>query len=104
MNVASCPDRHALRAFSSGELSGDRIREVAEHVDSCTSCQSILDAQSNDAEPVVAALRQPPAEPEYSNESEYRHALAFVQAIGRAENSVDDRSSPTLVARWTEMF
>src|SRR5262245_61960961 len=62
MEPDTCPDRDVLCELAAGRLSGDTLRDVAAHVDSCPACLSCLQGLPPDTDPVLQALRQEAAE------------------------------------------
>ncbi|HVX09975.1 MAG TPA: bifunctional serine/threonine-protein kinase/formylglycine-generating enzyme family protein [Pirellulales bacterium] len=56
--TAVCPPRDELTRFCRGDLNHDRLEEVAEHLESCAHCQSLLDEASRARDELLSELRQ----------------------------------------------
>ncbi len=59
--TVTCPTRATLSQFSAGRLSAGDIEQVAEHLESCTACQSALEtlADQDDLVRALAVLDEP---------------------------------------------
>jgi serine/threonine protein kinase len=89
MKTASCPNRSALLAFSTGELPAETFESVAQHVEHCLACLANLDALAPLADTWVAGLRRPlPADP-FQEEPQCREAVARFEAIAWAGARAD---------------
>ena len=86
MNATSCPNREELAAYLLGRLPKPEAEIVEEHLASCTTCEVTVASMDGIADTVVAGLRQRPAEDPYTDEPEYRRALAELQALHAAED------------------
>lgn len=61
MSELHCPSARELTDFETGRLPEDRASAIGEHIDTCDSCQSLLETSSHGDDAVVAALRRPAA-------------------------------------------
>jgi hypothetical protein len=58
-----CPTADELFAFAVGRLSGDACDTIASHIEGCAACLAALQELNDQADPLLAELRQPlPAE------------------------------------------
>ncbi len=55
-----CPSHETLVALLSGELPPEQQEAVNRHVEACAACEARAQRIEQEADPVVAALRQPP--------------------------------------------
>jgi eukaryotic-like serine/threonine-protein kinase len=64
MASTDCPSRQELRAFALGEVSGVRFSPIAEHVDTCPACETLLRALDEVGDGLVTSLRGLPPTPQ----------------------------------------
>jgi serine/threonine protein kinase len=95
-----CLSPSELAAFNSGELHADRWAAAAEHLESCTACQSALEALPARSEPWVAALGRPPAADAFEQEPQCQEAVARFEAIDWAEARADQSLGLEQVSRY----
>lgn len=53
-----CPTDNELAEYSLGNLSTERLEQVANHVDGCTSCSGRLDGMARQTDPLADAVRR----------------------------------------------
>src|SRR5947209_7560942 len=92
---ADCPDTERLRWFWLGKLAGRPLAAVAEHLDVCPECQTILRALSAEEDGFVARVRAVAAPQPYADEPECRQAVRRVQAIAMLPARGDDSEPPS---------
>src|SRR5690242_12800972 len=56
--IASCPSHDELACFQRGETPSSRIEELAEHLETCSGCQSSLASLSFAADDLLDELRR----------------------------------------------
>ena len=72
MPLATCPGHDSLRDFRLGKLPAEDARQIAEHLDTCPSCQANIETISDAADTLVHSLRQPPTD-EFDAEPDLRN-------------------------------
>jgi WD40 repeat protein/tRNA A-37 threonylcarbamoyl transferase component Bud32 len=55
----TCPSEQDLLAFHLGRLSEQHLDTVAEHVEACTECQSVVERLESSSDPVLSVLLKP---------------------------------------------
>ena len=90
MPLATCPNAAALRDFRLGKTPADDARQIAEHLDTCPSCQANIDIDDA-ADTLIHGLRQPPTD-EFDSEPDLQRALVAVEALG---TEVPSETSPS---------
>jgi serine/threonine-protein kinase len=58
-SARTCPSRDVLLRFTVGNLPGDLLKEIANHIESCARCVKTLETLQDGSDPLVADLRQP---------------------------------------------
>src|ERR1700730_3206459 len=53
-----CPSAEELKAFATGNLAGAEFASIAGHVETCSACESRLEAFDHETDVLVADLRQ----------------------------------------------
>jgi len=93
-SIASCPSRAELMEYSVGKLSNEASDTLANHLDSCPSCQAELDALPEPDDTLVARLRAPVAADPFLEEPGYEAAMARARAVlagpGEADRSASE--------------
>ena len=82
MTATTCPSRDELFDYAVGRLSDEVSEGVAEHLESCPSCQAGLATFDDADDTLVARLRLPAEEDPYQGESQCRVAVARARAVG----------------------
>ena len=82
MTATTCPSRDELFDYAVGRLSDEASEGVAEHLESCPSCQAGLATFDDADDTLVARLRLPAEEDPYQAESQCRVALARARSVG----------------------
>jgi serine/threonine protein kinase/formylglycine-generating enzyme required for sulfatase activity len=82
-----CPSRELLHAFGLGKAPAEMQDAIAEHLSSCASCVEVLDRQEDEADRLVAELRQsgPPEDVRFTHRDVFatRPATSIPERIGR---------------------
>jgi uncharacterized protein (TIGR03067 family) len=82
MTAMTCPSRQELSDYVLGRLSDEASEGVAEHLESCGSCQAGLATFDDADDTLVARLRLPAEDDPYQGESQCRVAVARARAVG----------------------
>jgi len=82
MTATTCPSRDELFDYAVGRLSDEVSEGVAEHLESCQSCQAGLATFDDADDTLVARLRLPAEEDPYQGESQCRVAVARARSVG----------------------
>jgi serine/threonine protein kinase len=77
----ACPDPERLLAYVLGKLAETEVSGVAEHLDHCPQCGNTAEALEETSDTLVARLRGPLPEKDFTKDPEYQKALARVQAM-----------------------
>ena len=97
MSDSICPQREALRSYCAGKLPEAATESVAEHVDSCPSCQALLVTLDDMGDTLLARLRLSAKEDDYVEEPQCQEALARAEAASRHGSFQSDGPSAHLV-------
>src|SRR5262249_34862496 len=81
MALATCPSRDDLQAFSDGALATELHEEVAQHLETCSACQAVLETLPPAAASWAAALAQPVAADPFQEEAECQAAVARYETV-----------------------
>ena len=81
MSSENCPSRESLLQFSIGNLSEELSNELAEHLDSCSDCQSTIMNLEDAEDTVIVRLRTPLGEVASKVEPEFLAAMAKALAM-----------------------
>src|SRR5262249_61536375 len=81
MPSSRCPAPAQLTAFSVGRLEGSELDGVADHVVSCTHCQTALQHLAGQPDRLLAALRQGMPPDPFAQEALCRQGVAQAQAL-----------------------
>ncbi len=81
MSATTCPDREELFDYAVGRLSDEASHSVAEHLESCQTCQAGLATFDDADDTLVARLRQPDDEDPYLQESQCQVAVARARKV-----------------------
>jgi uncharacterized protein (TIGR03067 family) len=87
MTAMTCPSRDELFDYAVGRLSDEASEGIAEHLESCQTCQAGLATFDDADDTLVARLRQPTEEDPYLGESQCQVALARARSVGRRGGS-----------------
>jgi WD40 repeat protein len=58
-----CPSHETLASFLLGKLPAEQEEAVTSHLETCAACEARAQQLEQEADPVIAALRQPPTPP-----------------------------------------
>ncbi len=93
MSATTCPSPEELFDYVVGRLSDEASDGVAEHLESCESCQAGLATFDDADDTLVARLRRPAAEDAYLQESQCPVAVARAKAVAGRPVSKGDKSA-----------
>jgi WD40 repeat protein/tRNA A-37 threonylcarbamoyl transferase component Bud32 len=95
MLTTICPDAEKLAAFQAGRLKLEALNQIAAHVESCASCQAVMQNGSISGDALVRELRQAQHGDAFTDESGCQRAIARVEAMvaGAATHTHDDTAS-----------
>lgn len=90
-----CPPRDQLAAFALGDLDDALIEAVADHLDICAACETTVTRLEGESDTFVARFRSPVEMAAFSDEPEFRQAVARIgqEPAAGAADSAD--ASPT---------
>ena len=95
MSVPDCPSREELFDYAVGRLSDDASDVLASHLDSCSTCQTMLATLDDADDSLVARLRSPVPDDPLLAEPECSVALARAKAVaGRRYQRAARRTGP----------
>jgi hypothetical protein len=102
--MSHCPDSARLSKYALGTLPEDESLLVARHLDTCAKCEATIAALDDQADAVVAALREAKEEYLYEAEPEYQrtveHLRATVQAREHPDSPRTDGDIPREIGRY----
>ena len=75
MPTKQCPDKHQLYGFVVGTIAEADADLIAEHLDTCVDCETVVQSLEGRPDALIAALQRPATENPYGNESECRSVL-----------------------------
>ena len=81
MNSNFCPSRESLAAYNLGMLSPQEADAIAQHLESCRQCDTVLDSMAPVADTLVSQLRQPARRFPYGSEDAFQNVLAKLRAL-----------------------
>ncbi len=84
MFAANCPSRESLSAYALGKLPEDVFQAVADHIDTCPTCQAALAGLDDADDTLLARLRRPMAAGQYVQEPQCGQALAQLKAAAKS--------------------
>src|SRR4051812_22947173 len=85
-----CPSHDELVAFHLGTLPEDKVDAVAEHLETCSNCEALLERLDTSVDQVVAVLRKP-----LSASAILRHEQSLGSvAVGPARGGEPDLTAP----------
>jgi len=94
MKLTLCPDRQELVAYVAGRLTEETTEALADHIDACPACQSVMATLDEADDTLVVRLRRAPTINEYEQDPAYRmaaiQAKALVPAAGPTADNVPD--------------
>ena len=93
MQAIDCPTAAHLSEFSCGNLSTERFEAIADHLNSCTACQSKLLVVDTPADPWVAAVREALLTDAEKEDPQWPTALVRIEAAVR--EAVASATPPT---------
>jgi WD40 repeat protein len=64
VSESACPSEQELIAFQIGVLADADVDRIAAHLETCPRCEALLDDVDGRTDPLLYALRQPPAAPD----------------------------------------
>ena len=100
MSAPSCPTRTELDLFQAGDLDEVALGSVASHVESCPTCQRMLETIIGDSEdPVLAALLAEPVANPFADEIACRNAIQRAAALAEGAAPVERELAPTISLR-----
>ena len=95
MSTAACPRTEELRAYSVGQLPDEASDLIAEHLESCATCQSDLMTLDNAEDTLVNSLQQGPAADSVVAEPQCQLAIGRACALAEVgELHHADRTGP----------
>jgi serine/threonine protein kinase len=62
MPTATCPSREQLLAFQLGDLPEPTLQDVAEHLETCSSCETLAQQLDSEMDQVLSAIRRQPGD------------------------------------------
>ncbi|MCB9940026.1 MAG: protein kinase [Planctomycetaceae bacterium] len=81
-----CPPPDELSKFSSGQLPGDLVDDIGEHIEHCQSCSDTLALLNDKSDTLVTGLRQGETSPEACNDTDRDRVVKLIREVG-PENS-----------------
>lgn len=97
---SNCPSDDQLQSYLLGQCAEEEIEEVAQHVETCGSCESTIARFDHESDTLIAALRSP-INGEYAANDQCQRAIAFVKEIGREPTGIHaaSKAASTLPVR-----
>jgi serine/threonine protein kinase len=91
-----CPELADLTAFANGDLTDAKLDRMADHIDQCESCGTIIDTTTKlDDSELVAELRALKVQAADLNTTNERHSqLVPIQLLKAARDAIDPLSFP----------
>jgi serine/threonine protein kinase/Tol biopolymer transport system component len=101
--VITCPDREQLSGYVRGLLPEAGFEEIAEHVEQCPACESVVASLERTPDSVIEVLRQPAADDPVLAESACQQAVEQILALANesaivAESTTSGVGTPVLAA------
>ena len=81
MPAILCPTAEQLAAFQAGKLNHDNLSRIAEHLETCASCQTALLDGSTLGDTLVQELKQAQQVDAYTDEPGCRRAISKIEAL-----------------------
>ena len=78
----SCPPRNTLLEFATGNLADNEIESVADHLESCETCEDTVTHFERKPDTLVERLRAPDAKAQFAGEPEFQVAVELALDLG----------------------
>ena len=99
MSGVGCPTREELTDFSLGAIGEADAEAIVRHLESCSSCESLLSSVEGAGDRLIELTRQPAPVDRYSNEPGCRDAITRAIALGAGfANATEATPADTAVA------
>lgn len=86
MTATACPSAEKIRALSLGQLADEPSDALFEHIRTCATCKSELETVEDNEDSLIASLRSPAADEQYSLQQQYDAEpdckVAMAKALG----------------------
>lgn len=94
MTAIQCPTPKDLKALTLGQLSSEDSDRLFDHVSQCEACRSDLETVEDTGDSLIANLRSPDRDAEFSGEPDCQ--LAVAKALGTLASAGQSASTPDL--------
>jgi WD40 repeat protein/serine/threonine protein kinase len=81
MPLSACPNREQLSGYVLGALNEPTCEAIAEHVETCATCEATVQSLEHRPDTIVEQLRLPAPEDRYAKEPACAHAIARIEAL-----------------------
>ncbi len=104
MTAIQCPTSNDLKALTLGQLSSEDSDQLFQHVSECEACRSDLETVEDTGDSLIASLRSPDPEAEFSGEPDCQlavaKALGALAFAGQAEPVTELQEVPSSIGEY----
>jgi serine/threonine protein kinase len=95
MGNTECPKAEELAAFSAGSLPVESFEDLAQHLEGCAGCLTLVEILARADDPLLAALRGPVPADDFARETQCQAAITHLAtAIRQTIVAMHDRGRP----------
>ncbi|XZE54545.1 protein kinase domain-containing protein [Planctomycetaceae bacterium SH139] len=104
MTAIECPTSKDLKALTLGQLSSDDSDDLFRHISTCDACRVELDTVEDSGDSLIASLRSPDQDSEFSREPDCQlavtKALGALASVGQTDVTAEIPQLPSAIGEY----